>query len=190
MFIYSKNGRHMPKKWIISLIGFVLLGQTWTANASLPVGARAPLFSTSSAKAGEEFGFNLAAALAKGPVVIYFYPKAFTRGCTLEANAFADALPEFSSLGATVIGLSNDDIETLRRFSVEECRSMFAVGIASPSIIEAYKVRSSRSGFSERTSFVIDRNGTITLVYSNPDYRGHVQQALQAVRSLSRRGIN
>ena len=65
----------MPKKWIISLIGFVLLGQTWAANASLPVGARAPLFSTSSAKAGEEFGFNLAAALAKGPVVIYFTPK-------------------------------------------------------------------------------------------------------------------
>ena len=97
------------------------------ALAALKPGDAAPLFTTPAALAGQVFEFDLAQALAKGPVVLYFYPKAFTRGCTIEANAFAEATPRFAALGATVVGMSHDDIDTLKKFSVEECRDQFAV---------------------------------------------------------------
>jgi peroxiredoxin len=154
------------------------------AAADLPTGSQAPNFSTRAALAGEEFGFSLRAALAKGPVVLYFYPKAFTRGCTLEANAFAEAMPQFRALGATVVGMSNDSIETLKRFSREECRDAFAVGVASAGLIEAYDVGLSGSDLASRTSYVIAQNGEITLVYSDMNYRDHVSKTLAAVRSL------
>lgn len=160
-------------------------GPAW---AALPSGAKAPLFTTPAAKAGKSFGFNLRSALAKGPVVLYFYPKAFTKGCTLEANAFAEATPEFARLGATVVGMSNDDIDTLKRFSREECRDKFAVAAATPKIVEAYDaalVRNGKdTGMTERTSYVIDRKGRIVFVHSDLDYKDHVRLTLEAVRKL------
>jgi thioredoxin-dependent peroxiredoxin len=158
------------------------------ATASLPVGARAPLFTTQAAKAGKASAFSLRSALAKGPVVLYFYPKAFTKGCTLEANAFAEATAEFARYGATVVGMSNDDIETLKRFSKEECRDKFAVAAATPRIVEAYDaalVRDGKStGMTERTSYVIDRRGRIVFVHSDLDYKDHVRLTLAAVKQL------
>lgn len=157
-------------------------------SAELPVGTKAPLFATEAALGGEAFAFNLRAALAKGPVVLYFYPKAFTKGCTLEARQFAEASDEFAAAGATVIGLSADDIETLKRFSTEECRDKFAVGAATPKIIEAYDAALVRdgqdTGMTERTSYVIDRSGRIVFVHSDLDYRDHVRLTLAAVRKL------
>jgi peroxiredoxin len=157
-------------------------------SATLPVGAKAPVFSTQAAKAGKTFGFNLRSALAKGPVVLYFYPKAFTKGCTLEANAFAEATPEFSKYGATVVGMSNDDIETLKRFSREECRDKFAVGVANAKIVAAYDaalVRDGKdTGLTQRTSYVIDQKGRIAFVHSDLDYKDHVRLTLAAVRNL------
>lgn len=157
-----------------------------TAAAELPQGAKAPAFATRAALKGEEFGFALSAALAKGPVVIYFYPKAFTQGCTLEANAFADAMPKFRAAGASVIGMSNDDIATLKRFSREECRDAFPVGVASPGIISAYDVAMGNSGLANRTSYVIGRDGRVVLVHSDADYRSHVDKTLAAVRSMKK----
>jgi peroxiredoxin len=157
-----------------------------TASAELAQGAKAPAFATRAALAGEEFGFALNAALAKGPVVLYFYPKAFTSGCTLEANAFAEAMPSFKAAGASVIGMSNDDIATLKRFSREECRDAFPVGVASPKIIAAYDVAMGSSGLASRTSFVIARDGRIVAVHSSSDYRGHVEKTLAAVRALKK----
>ena len=93
------------------------------ASAELPQGAKAPGFATQGALAGKVFGFNLNAALRKGPVVLYFYPKSFTQGCTLEARAFAEAHDQFAAAGASVVGMSNDDMPTLQSFSTEECRS-------------------------------------------------------------------
>lgn len=154
------------------------------ASAELPKGAKAPAFATRAALAGKEFGFALNAALAKGPVVLYFYPKAFTSGCTLEANAFAEAMPAFKAAGASVIGMSGDDIETLKRFSREECRDAFPVGVASPKVIAAYDVAMGNSGLTTRTSYVIDTDGRIVTVHANPDYRGHVEKTLAAVRAL------
>jgi peroxiredoxin len=157
-----------------------------TAAAELPQGAKAPAFATQAALAGKTFGFNLNAALAKGPVVLYFYPKAFTSGCTLEANAFAAAMPQFKAAGASVIGLSNDDIATLQRFSREECRDAFPVGVASAKIIAAYDVAAGQSGLATRTSYVIAQDGQIIAVHSNSDYRGHVEKTLAAVRALKK----
>lgn len=157
-----------------------------SAAAELPKGDKAPAFATRAALAGKEFGFSLRAALAKGPVVLYFYPKAFTQGCTLEANAFAEAMPQFKAAGASVIGMSNDDIATLKRFSREHCRDAFPVGVASPKIIAAYDVASGSSGLATRTSYVIGTDGRIIAVHSNADYRGHVEKTLAAVRALKK----
>ena len=162
------------------------------AAADLPVGAKAPLFATQAALGGKAFAFNLRSALAKGPVVLYFYPKAFTKGCTLEANAFAEATDEFTAAGATVIGMSNDDIETLKRFSTEECRDKFAVAAATPAIVEAYQaalVRDGKdTGLTDRTSYVIASDGRIVFVHSNLDYKDHVRLTLEAVRKLKSQG--
>lgn len=176
------------RNFLRALIAAIIIaaGLTSPANAELVEGEKAPGFTTRAALAGEEFGFSLASALAKGPVVLYFYPKAFTRGCTLEANAFAEAMPEFAAEGASIIGLSNDDIGTLKRFSREECRDAFPVAVASSRIIDAYDVAAGDTDLAKRTSYVIAPDGRISLVYSNSDYRGHVAVTLTAVRALSK----
>lgn len=165
-------------------VAALAFGAVTPAAAELAEGTKAPAFSTQAALAGKEFGFSLAAALAKGPVVLYFYPKAFTSGCTLEANAFAEAMPQFKAAGASVIGMSNDDIDTLKRFSREECRDAFPVGVASAKVIAAYGVAMGNSGLANRTSYVIGRDGKIVTVYSSGDYRGHVTKTLEAVKKL------
>lgn len=158
------------------------------APAELAVGVRAPNFATQGALAGRDFGFNLGVALGRGPVVLYFYPRAFTQGCTLEARAFAEAHDDFVAAGATVVGMSNDDIATLRRFSSEACANKFAVARATPQIIRAYDVDLRRDGAStglaSRTSYVISRDGQVRFVHSNSDWRDHVRLTLQAVRAL------
>ena len=178
----------MMRKLLIGIAAS--LGLTGAANASLPVGARAPAFATTGALAGKPFNFNLAAALRRGPVVLYFYPKAFTKGCTLEARAFSESMDEFRKAGAQVIGLSADDIGTLKRFSVEECRNSFPVAIANRKIIKDYQVAMPVVGkvatMSNRTTYVIDRRGRIALAHSEMDWSGHVGMALDAVKAFKR----
>jgi len=115
--------------------GLALLLVSTSAPAALAPGAAAPDFTTQGALAGKPFSFSLKQALKKGPVVLYFFPAAFTPGCTIEAHEFAEATPEFAKLGATVIGMSADGIDKLQRFSVEECRNKFAVATATPTVI-------------------------------------------------------
>ena len=178
----------MLRKLLIGLAAG--LGLTGAANASLPVGARAPALATTGALAGKPFNFNLAAALKRGPVVLYFYPKAFTKGCTLEARAFSEAMDDFRKAGAQVIGLSADDIGTLKRFSVEECRNAFPVAIATRKIIRDYQVSLPVVGkiatMSNRTTYVIDRRGRIVMAHSDMDWSEHVKKALQAVQAAKR----
>src|ERR687890_1634385 len=97
------------------------------ANAALPVGAKAPDFTTTGAVGGKAFKIHLAEQLKKGPVVLYFFPKAFTSGCTAEAHAFSESIREFKQAGAQVIGMSADALPILKKFSVEACRSAFPV---------------------------------------------------------------
>lgn len=152
------------------------------ARGALPVGARAPDFTTQATLAGRPFPFHLADALRTGPVVLYFYPAAFSSGCTVEAHDFAEAAGAFHALGATVIGVSGDAIEKLNRFSVTECRSRFAVASADGALISAYKVKLPILARSNRTSFVIAPDGRILFEYSALDPAGHVGKTLAAVR--------
>ena len=158
------------------------------AVAALPVGAKAPNFVTTGAMAGKPFQLNLKRELRKGPVVLYFYPKAFTKGCTLEARAFSEASGEFRKAGARVIGMSADDLPTLKRFSVEECRNAFPVATATAATIKAYDVAMPVVGklttMSNRTSYVIDRNGRVAFVHSDLNWSGHVGKTLAAVKAL------
>lgn len=157
------------------------------ASAALPAGARAPDIVTTGASGGQAFRLHLKRELRKGPVVLYFFPKAFTQGCTLEANAFSQAMPQFRAAGAQVIGMSGDDLATLKRFSVEECRSAFPVATASRRTIEAYDVAlKGRPGLTNRTSYVIAPNGRIVFVHSDSNWRGHVARTLAAVKALKR----
>ena len=157
------------------------------AAAALPTGTKAPNFVTTGALAGKPFSLNLKKALKKGPVVLYFFPKAFTQGCTLEARAFSEASDQFRKAGAQVIGMSSDDVATLKRFSVEACRNAFPVATATPATIAAYDVAlKSKPGLSDRTSYVIDRSGRIVFVHSDLDWSEHVAKTLAAVKALNR----
>ncbi len=155
------------------------------ARAELAVGAKAPDFSVSASLAGKPFTFDLAKALKKGPVVLYFYPKAFPQGCTIEAHAFSEATESFAALGATVIGLSNDTIETLNEFSVTECRNKFAVGAdTDQAVMRAYDaVLAPRPEMANRTSYVITPDHRIASVYTNMDPSDHVENTLAAVKT-------
>lgn len=159
------------------------------AQAELQPGDVAPVFTAPAALAGETFEFSLEEALARGPVVVYFYPKAFTRGCTIEANRFAEAQVEYRALNATVIGLSGDDIDTLKKFSVEECRNRFAVASdADGSIMKAYgAVMPLLSSYAKRVSYVVDTDGRIAYAYSSMSPDEHVPNTLQALRALAKR---
>ena len=157
------------------------------AIAPLKVAAKAPDFVTTGALAGKPFKVHLKQQLKKGPVVLYFFPKAFTKGCTLEAHAFSDATAEFRKAGASVIGLSADDLPTLRKFSVEACRNAFPVATASAATQKAYDVAwAEHPGLTTRTSYVIGRNGRIVMVHDDLDFSQHVAKTLAAVRSLKR----
>jgi thioredoxin-dependent peroxiredoxin len=157
------------------------------ASAALPVGAKAPDFVTSGAIAGKPFTLKLSRELRKGPVVLYFFPKAFTKGCTLEAHAFSEAAAEFKKAGARVIGMSSDDLPTLKRFSVEACRNAFPVATATPATISAYDVAwKDKPGLTDRTSYVIDRKGRVAFVHSDLEWGEHVAKSLAAVKALKR----
>jgi peroxiredoxin len=150
--------------------------------AALAPGADAPDFTTQATLAGKPFTFALAEALKTGPVVLYFYPAAFTKGCTIEAHDFAEATDKFKALGATVIGVSHDPIDTLNKFSVSECRNKFAVASdADLKISKAYDAKILMTPYSNRTSYVIAPNGKIVYAYSALDPDKHVENTMNAV---------
>ena len=158
------------------------------ANAALKAGAKAPDFTTLGAVGGKEFKFHLADQLRKGPVVVYFFPKAFTSGCTAEAHAFSAAIGDFKKAGAEVIGMSGDDLKTLHDFSTRECRSAFPVATATPEIQKEYDVAWAKyPGLTTRTSYVIDKSGKIVMVHDDPDFSQHVAKTLAAVQALEKR---
>lgn len=154
-------------------------------GAALPVGAKAPDFTTRGAKAGKVFQLRLSDALKKGPVVLYFFPAAFTPGCTAEAHEFAERSDDFTKAGATIIGMSADPVDKLARFSTEACRDKFAVASAGPAIVKDYDVAlPARVGLTSRTSYVIAPTGRVAFVHNDLDYREHVTRTLAAVQSL------
>ena len=154
------------------------------ALAALSDGTKAPDFSTEASLAGKSFKFSLADALKKGPVVLYFYPAAFTPGCTVEAHEFAEATDKFKALGATVIGVSHDPIEKLNKFSVSECRNKFAVASdADGSVMKNYDaVLAKKPEYANRTSYVIAPTGVIIYSYTEMNPEKHVENTMAAVK--------
>ena len=155
------------------------------AVAALNAGAKAPDFTLQASQGGNTFTFSLADALKKGPVVLYFYPAAFTKGCTIEAHEFADAIDQYKALGATVIGVSHDPIDTLQKFSVSECRSKFAVAAdTDQTVMKEYDaVLTKAPQYANRTSYVIAPDGTIVYTYTDLDPSAHVQNTLTALKN-------
>ena len=154
------------------------------ALAPLPPGASAPDFSAAATLGGNAFSFHLTDALKTGPVVMYFYPAAFTSGCTAEAHAFAAAVPQFAALHATVVGVSMDGIDKLKKFSVSDCASKFALASdANGQVSRAYDAVMMRvMPMSSRTSYVISPAGKVIYSYEAMDPDQHVDNTLKAVR--------
>jgi len=173
----------MYRRFFISAALFAAVTSA-PALASLQVGATAPDFKAQASLGGKVFDFTLAEALKKGPVVLYFYPAAFTKGCTIEAHDFAAAIDQYKKLGATVIGVSHDTIDTLNKFSVSECRSKFAVA-ADPQLTVAKEydsVLAQNPTYANRTSYVIAPDGKIIYTYTDLNPSQHVANTLQALQ--------
>ena len=176
----------MRKNFVVPRMALGLLAASLAmpAYSALNVGATAPKFVTQASLGGKVFTYSLEDALKKGPVVLYFYPAAFTKGCTIEAHDFADAIGKYQALGATVIGVSHDDIEKLNRFSVSECRSKFPVA-ADPdqNIMKSYDaILAAKPEYANRTSYVISPGGEIIYTYTDLQPDKHVENTLDALR--------
>jgi peroxiredoxin Q/BCP len=165
-------------------LGLLAAALSMPAYSALNTGTMAPNFVTQASLGGKVFTYSLADALKKGPVVLYFYPAAFTRGCTIEAHDFADAIGKYQALGATVIGVSHDDIGKLNRFSVSECRSKFPVA-ADPDqhIMKSYDaILAAKPEYANRTSYVIAPDGKIIYTYTDLQPEKHVENTLDALQ--------
>jgi peroxiredoxin len=158
------------------------------AWANMKVGDKAPTFTAQATVGGDEFIFSMSDALKKGPVVLYFFPKAFTKGCTAEAHEFAEAAAQFKAAGATLIGMSADDIGTLHKFSTQECSSKFPVA-ADPDlkVIKSFDSVMEGKNIADRTSYVIAPDGKVAYVYSDRNPDKHVENTLSAVKALTKK---
>lgn len=178
---------------------------SFAQSTKLSKGDVAPVFTAQASLAGSEFDFSLKQALAKGPVVVYFYPSAYTGGCDLEAHTFAELKDKFTAAGATIIGVSADDIQRLNAFSSDPsyCAGKFPVAsdpggriaatygltLMPPKVgIKDVRGQELTHGFIPRTTFVIDKDGKIVAVFSSEtDHISpaqHVEKSLEIVKGL------
>jgi peroxiredoxin len=170
---------------IVTLAATAALASTaLPCSAALDVGDKAPDFSIDASLGGNTFRFKLSDELKKGPVVLYFFPAAFSVGCTIEAHEFAEATDQYKALGASVIGVSHDGIEALKKFSVAECRNKFPVGAdVDQSVMKSYDaVLSLMPDYANRTSYVIAPDGTIVYQYTSLNPYKHVNNTMAALK--------
>ncbi len=178
----------MKRKWVPMAVATVmsmgLAVHSLTASATLKPGDVAPPFTVQASLGGKTYTYRLADELKKGPVVVYFYPAAFTEGCTIEAHEFAEAVDKYRKYGATVIGVSHDNIDTLTKFSVSECRSKFPVAadVDSKVIGEYDAGLPIVSSMANRVSYVIAPDGKIIYEYTSLSPEKHVENTLKAVK--------
>lgn len=152
-------------------------------RAALDVGDVAPSFTVPAALAGKTFQYNLAEQLAKGPVVLYFFPAAFSEGCSIEARQFAEAVGQYEALGASVIGVSGDDLELITRFSVQACQGKFPVAADEKKVvIKAFDAAmQTRPEYANRISYVIAPDGKVVYSYLSLNPTKHVEKTLAAL---------
>ncbi len=184
------------------LPALLLLTAALPCTAALPEGQVAPAIHAPGALAGKPLDYSLSEALRRGPVVVYFYPSAFTRGCNLQAHTFSTRMDQFNAAGATVVGVSLDDVGRLIDFSAdpEYCAGRLAVvSDADGRIASAYalQVRDApdgrkdtrgadiHHGLSERTTFVIGQDGRIVATLQGLDPVPNVDRALAVVEQLA-----
>jgi peroxiredoxin len=165
----------------------MMLSAATPSYAALDVGDAAPNFTASAALGGKVYKFNLADSLAKGPVVLYFFPAAFSVGCSIEAHEFAEAINRFEALGATVIGVSTDDIDTLGKFSVQACAGKFPVASDNTqNVMKSYDaVMQTRPDYANRVSYVIAPSGKVIYNYQSLNPSRHVEKTLAALKDWS-----
>jgi peroxiredoxin Q/BCP len=155
-----------------------------SAYAALDIGEKAPDFTTPAALAGQVYKFSLADTLAKGPVVLYFFPASFSVGCSAEAHEFAESIGKFEALGATVIGVSTDDIDTQVKFSQQVCQGKFPVASDSgKTVIKSYDAAMMvLPDYANRISYVIAPDHSIVYNYQSLNPSKHVEKTLAALR--------
>lgn len=196
------NKNHFSLFLVFTLL---LVNHTFAQANVISNGSKAPMFTGKASQAGNEFNFSLKKALAKGPVVLYFYPSAYTGGRDLEAHAFAEFKDKFTAVGATIIGVSADDIQRLKSFSSnpDYCAGKFPVAsdpggkIAATYGLELTPPQPGvkdvngqqvTHGFIPRTTFVINKNDKIVAVFSSKtDHispEEHVKKSLEIVSKL------
>jgi peroxiredoxin Q/BCP len=160
------------------------LASTAPASAALSTKSDAPVFTAQVAQGGVVSTFSLTEALERGPVVLYFFPQSCTAGCPAEAHDFADHIAAYKALGATVVGVSGDSIQTQEKFSTQECRSKFLVA-SDPGLKIAKSYNAVILGlYANRTSYVIAPDGKIMYTYTSLDPDQHVANTLAALRKL------
>jgi peroxiredoxin len=177
---------------------------SWPAFAALEAGDSAPDFAARASLAGQEFDFSLGEALHEGPVVVYFYPSAYTQGCNIQARQFAVNMDAFKAAGASVIGVSLDSIERLNVFSADPEFCAGKLPVASDEkgeIARSYElnIQEGRAGlkdtrgleighgFAERTAFVVTPDGKIAETVGGLSPMENVQKSLEAVQRLQQR---
>ncbi|HEX6997991.1 MAG TPA: redoxin domain-containing protein [Gammaproteobacteria bacterium] len=190
-------------KLLLGLMGTTAIALP--AFAALEEGDTAPLFEARASLAGQEFDYSLSEALEDGPVVVYFYPSAYTQGCNIQAHEFATNMDAFEAAGASVIGVSLDSIERLNDFSADPDYCAGKLPVASDEsgqIARSYQlqVREGRPGikdtrgeeinhgFAERTTFVVTPDGKIAATIGGLSPVENVQKSLEAVQRLQHAG--
>ena len=170
--------------WMSVLSALSIATPASPAWAALDVGEKAPDFTAPAALAGKQFNFSLAESLAKGPVVLYFFPAAFSVGCSAEAHEFAEAIGKFEALGASVIGVSTDDIETQTKFSMQACQGKFPVASDSgKTVVKSYDAAMMiLPDYANRVSYVIGPDHSVLYNYQSLNPSKHVEKTLGALR--------
>ena len=167
-----------------SIIITIALAFSAPALAQLEAGEAVADFTVQGFQAGEPVSFTLSEALIDGPVVMFFFPAAFTSGCEAEAASFAESINEFEVLGAQVIGVTGGNTDRLADFSTQHCASAFPVFAISDGMMQDYEVRLiARPGWTDRTSYVIDQDQTILFTWAAMNPYEHVDQTLQALQN-------
>jgi len=182
----NQSSTTMKRRTARSLILLALVAAAGSsATAALMPGDKAPDFAIEATLGPSVFRFSLAETLQAGPVVLYFFPAAFTKGCTAEAHDFSEATEAFRQLGATVIGVSHDGIDKLKEFAVSECRSKFAVGADTDQhVMKAYDaVLKLRPELADRISYLIAPDGTVVYEYSSLNPDKHVANLMEALKA-------
>lgn len=156
------------------------------ALADLEPGEAAPDFTVDGFQAGEPVSFTLSEALSEGPVVLFFFPAAFTGGCEAQAASFAESIGEFEALGARVIGVTAGNTDRLADFSTQHCASAFPVFAIADGMMGDYEVRLlARPGWTERTTYVIDQSSNVVMTHNALSPYEHVDLSLAALHTLS-----